>query len=86
LSGRPLIAADTIANRDLLTHGRTAYLRPAKGPEALAAAILEVSGDESRREQLAAAGHALYLEKCSEAVIEEHLRSVAEAMLRSSRP
>lgn len=79
---RPLIAADTPANRELLSHEETAYLCPSADPEALASGILNLHQDVALRDQLAARGRALYLERCSEAVITERLRQLVVEMIR----
>jgi glycosyltransferase involved in cell wall biosynthesis len=71
---RPLLAADSPANRELLTHGETAYLCQQDSPEDLAAAILKLHQDTALREGLAQTGRALYLKRCSEAIIAEQLR------------
>jgi glycosyltransferase involved in cell wall biosynthesis len=79
--GRPLIAADTPANRELLAHEETAYLCLPDSPESLASAILTLYRDAALCEHLAIAGRALYLEKCSEAVITEQLRKLIGEMI-----
>ena len=73
---RPLIASDTPANRELLSHGETAYLTPPAHPQALAAAILTLHRDEALRHALAVRGRALYEQCCSEAVITARLREI----------
>jgi len=74
--GRPLIAADTPANRYLLSDGINALLCPQDNPEALAATILKLHQDKALQDQIAIRGRALYLERCSEAVITEHLHDL----------
>jgi glycosyltransferase involved in cell wall biosynthesis len=82
--GRPLLAADTPANRELLTHQETAYLCPPADPAALASAILELHRDASLREHLAARGRTLYLVQCSESVIAERLQRLVREMTGKS--
>ena len=74
--GRPLIAADTPANRGLLDDGLTACMCPQENPEALAAVVLKLHQDPSLREQLSVLGRTLYLEHCSEAVITDRLHQM----------
>lgn len=77
---RPLIAGDTPANRDLITHGETALLCIPGSPEALAAAISKLDRDSACREHLAAAGRKLYLERCSEDTITRQLHELLRLM------
>lgn len=78
---RPLIAAETPANRELLTHGEDSYLSPPGAPDALAHAILEISKDPLLRRYLGANGRKLYEERCSEEIITQTLRQIAQSML-----
>ncbi len=78
--GRPLIAADTPANRGLLTDGVSACLCQPDDPEALAVTILKLHRDAALREQLVVQGRTLYLEQCSEAVITERLHRITSKM------
>ena len=80
--GRPLIAADTPTNRELLADGLTACLCPQDDPEALAAIILKLHQDAPLREKLAVQGRALYLEQCSEVVITKCLRQFIGEMIK----
>lgn len=78
---RPVIAADTPANRDLLTHGTNAYLCPPGDPAALAAAILDLAKHPASREALGASGRKLYEVHGSEAVITDKLRAVVRSLV-----
>lgn len=73
---RPVIAADTPGNRELIKHEQSAYLVPLADPEALAAAISVIQDNVALRKTLAAGGHARYMEQCSEAVIRESLSKI----------
>ena len=73
---RPVIAADTPGNRELLTHGQSAYLVPLADPEALAAAIVRLQDDVVQREALAAGGHQCFKRHSSEAVIRQRLHNL----------
>ncbi len=79
--GRPLIAADTPANRELLSDGLNACFCPQDNPEALADAILKLHHDPAMREQLSYQARSLFLEKCSEIVITEHLHKLVDGMI-----
>jgi glycosyltransferase involved in cell wall biosynthesis len=74
--GRPLIAGDTPANRTLLAEGIQARLCNPADPDALATILLQLHRDPEQRARLGAAGRALYLQRCSEAVITEQLRTL----------
>jgi glycosyltransferase involved in cell wall biosynthesis len=78
---RPVIAADTPANRDLLTHGESACLCPPGDPDALAEALLTLHRDPALRGHLAREGRSLYLRRCSEAVITARLGELTSKML-----
>ena len=80
--GCPLIASDTPANRELLTDEVTACLCPQNDPEALAAKILKLHKDRAFRVKLAEQERSLYLERCSEAIITDHLSRLIYEMTR----
>lgn len=61
-AGLPTVATDVGGNRELIVHGKTGYLINERTPEALAAAINELLGNESLR---AAMGRRA-LERCRE--------------------
>ncbi len=73
---RPLVAADTPANRELLSPGETAFLCPPNDPDALAEAILHLHHDSALRHRLAKGGRALFQAECSETVITARLRDI----------
>lgn len=75
-AGRPLIAARTPANLDLLCHGENAFLCPPGDPQALASAILQLHQDRSFQQRLADGGRVLYEARCSEAIIKEQVRQI----------
>lgn len=79
--GRPLLAADTPANRALLIDDISAKLCPPADPDALASTIQSLLHNPEQRQQLAALGRELYLEQCSEAVIAHKLRAVLDLMI-----
>jgi glycosyltransferase involved in cell wall biosynthesis len=75
---RPVIAADTPANCELLAHNDSAYLVPLADAKGLAAAIELLQGDFGLRERLAAGGYECYRQRCSEAVIRQRLFEIVD--------
>lgn len=73
---RPVIATDTPANRELLTHQQSACLVPIADPHALAMAIALLQDDTALREAVAAGGYACYQQQCSETVIRASLQHI----------
>lgn len=59
---KPLITRDNAPVRELLTHNETAYLVPPANPEALADAIRTLGNDPAKRDAMAQAGYARFLE------------------------
>lgn len=82
---RPVIAANTPANRELLTHRATAYLCAPGDPTALAEAVVELYQNAHLRESLAQAGRELYDARCSEAVITRQLRHWVHELIAKHR-
>lgn len=79
--GRPVIAADAPGNRELLTHGETAWFVPPGDAGALAQALCVLAGDRDLRHRLARTGRALYERCCSEAVIARRLEAIVDDLL-----
>jgi glycosyltransferase involved in cell wall biosynthesis len=77
---RPVIAADTSANRELLTHLDTAYLCSPGDPVALAGAVAELYQKAELRRRLAQAGRELYVARCSEAAIGAQVRQLVTGL------
>ena len=75
---RPLIAADTTANRVLLNHESTAMLCEPDNPDGLAETIRTLSQDADLRQRLASNGRQLYEESASETVITQALSQILE--------
>ncbi len=80
--GRPVIAADAPGNRELLTHGETAWFVPPGDADALAQALRALADDGDLRNRLARAGRERYERCCSEAVIARRLQTIVEDLLR----
>ena len=78
---RPVIAAASPANCDLLTHGQNAWLVPSSDPVALAQAIQTLHSDRSLRHCLGQQGRHLYERSCSEAVITARLREITTSIV-----
>lgn len=85
---RPVIAADSPANRELLRHGDAALLTPPNNPVALAGAILHLHLDQAMRRRLAERGRAIYLAQASERVIATQLQAIVQQTMdgRRDRP
>ena len=73
---QPLIAGDTPANRDLLTHGESAHLSTPGDPEELADSIMRLHNDPLYRDRLASDGRSLYEKKCSESIIKRQIQDL----------
>ncbi|MBV9080519.1 MAG: glycosyltransferase family 4 protein [Elusimicrobia bacterium] len=56
--GRPVVAADSGGNPELIDDGRTGVLVPPASPRRLAAALVELVGDSARRARLGSAAQA----------------------------
>jgi glycosyltransferase involved in cell wall biosynthesis len=76
--GTPLVTADTPAARELLADGESALLVPAGEPEALAAAVQRLAGDEDLARALAVGGRAVYEQRASEKALGLRWRGVIE--------
>ena len=63
LMERPTVATRVGGMPETIRHGETGLLVPARDPEALAAAILELLADRGRAQAMARAGRALMLER-----------------------
>jgi glycosyltransferase involved in cell wall biosynthesis len=78
---KPVIVADTPANRELLVPGESAAFVPLGDADALAETVWALYRDRDRRRYLANAGHARYVARASEAVLGEQLRGRIAMML-----
>jgi glycosyltransferase involved in cell wall biosynthesis len=85
--GTPLVTADTPASRELLVNGESALLVPPGDPQALAAALRRLAGDEDLAQKLGEGGHAAFENHAGEEVLGRRWRSVLERAqaLRSQR-
>jgi glycosyltransferase involved in cell wall biosynthesis len=78
---KPLIAANTRANLDLLQHEESAYLCSPNDPDNLARAILYFHENPRIRYQIAEKGRAVYEAMASEEVITRLLKSIVEDLV-----
>ena len=79
--GRPLITRDSPAAREVLAHGRNAWLVPPGNGEALARAIVHLADRPELRAALGAAGRQLFVEQMSPRALGQQLRSVFEVLV-----
>jgi glycosyltransferase involved in cell wall biosynthesis len=79
--GTPLVSADTIAARELLTDGVNALLVPPGDPDALAAAVRHLSEDENLARRIGTAGRKAYEAQASEAVLGPRWRDLVARLL-----
>jgi glycosyltransferase involved in cell wall biosynthesis len=82
--GMPVITGDSMASRELLTHGRSALLVPMANPEALAQAILSLKENRAMRENIALSGHTIFRRRCSTEVLGRQLKALCQGVLRRS--
>jgi glycosyltransferase involved in cell wall biosynthesis len=79
--GTPVITGDTPGARELLVDEESALLVPPGDPEALAAALRRLTGDEDLQKRLSTGGLSVYRERASEAVLGERWRSLLERLV-----
>jgi len=70
---KPLVLTDIRGCREVARHEREALLVPPRDPDALAAAILRLTGDPALRRRLAAAARQRAVERFSEAAVAERV-------------
>lgn len=80
-SGKPLIAANTLSNRELLTDEENALLIPQNNPEQLANAILRLANDEALSSKLSINGRKLFENTSSTKVISEKLKIIINNLI-----
>jgi len=79
--GKPVIAADSLANRELLQHGISAYLCSPGDPTALANAILDLHRDPQLGKRIGMGGRETYENFCSESIVTEKLRKLISELI-----
>jgi glycosyltransferase involved in cell wall biosynthesis len=80
-TGAPVVTADTAAARELLRDGESALLVPPEDPEALAAAIDRLAGDEPLRTSLSVNGRRIYEERAACRVRGRQWRALLDELL-----
>lgn len=78
---RPVIAGDTVANREFVLHRQNAWLTPLGEAEALATAIVKLKEDQALLNSLAQEGYRGYQEQASEGIIRQKLYKIIERSL-----
>lgn len=79
--GKPIIAANSLANQELLCHESSTYLCPPDDPDALATAILTLYHNPKLCAEIGSGARAVFKEKCSETIVTEKLRNIIMEML-----
>lgn len=80
---KPVVTGDTPAARELLTHGKTAFLVPVGDPAALAAAIIALRDDPGLRRALARAGRDLFVDVCAPQVLGRQVADCVQSVLHA---
>jgi glycosyltransferase involved in cell wall biosynthesis len=75
---KPMIAGDTSANRDLLSHRESALLIPQSNPKALADAILELVQEPQLCIHLGRGAREQFVSLCSENTVTHMLRQIIQ--------
>jgi glycosyltransferase involved in cell wall biosynthesis len=78
--GKPVISGDSPGARELLTHGRDAWLCERGSAEAIAEAILKLKGDPELCRRLGEEGRRLFRERCSTEVLGREIKVILEEM------
>ena len=76
--GKPIIAGDNPAVRELFTHRENAYMCKMADARALAEAILELKNNKSLREKIAKQGLETFKNKCNFKQTKENLLRIIE--------
>jgi glycosyltransferase involved in cell wall biosynthesis len=83
--GRPVVSYDIDGAREVVIPGKTGYLLPPQDIAGLVRAIIELSGSETLRRSLAAAGRALCATRFDHRHTSHQLRQLYEQLLASGR-
>lgn len=73
---KPLITMDSIAAKEILSHGENSFLVPGANPQALAEAILTLKADENLRRKIANNGYELFKEKLNPKAIGKEVKDI----------
>jgi colanic acid biosynthesis glycosyl transferase WcaI len=80
---KPMIASDSSANRDLLSHGKSAILCSPEDPASLADGIQILRKDPKLRESIGKEAYQRYIQTCSEKVVTKQLDEILQRVLGS---
>jgi glycosyltransferase involved in cell wall biosynthesis len=84
-AARPLVAVDVGGIRQLVDHGRSGLLVPARDPSALAAALTTALADEGVRRAMGEAGRALARDRFGETRFIKEVAALYEELLATRR-
>ena len=82
--GRPVVSYDVDGAREIVVPGRNGYLVPPRSVARLAAALLDLVGDNSLRDRLAAADHQRLVDQFRHEHMTQQLRRLYERILDRS--
>jgi glycosyltransferase involved in cell wall biosynthesis len=82
--GRPMVATDVPGCREVVAHGRSGLLVPAKDPQLLAGAIENLVTDPRARTAMGRAARADAVEKFSEGVVIERVLALYRSMVEEA--
>jgi glycosyltransferase involved in cell wall biosynthesis len=78
-----MVATDVPGCREIVRHGRTGLLVPAKDPPALAGAIEQLVSNRRMRAEMGGAARADAVEKFSESIVIERVLALYRSMLEA---
>jgi glycosyltransferase involved in cell wall biosynthesis len=81
--GRAMVATDVPGCREIVSHGRTGLLVPAKDPPALARAVEQLISNPRMRKDMGDAARAEAVEKFSESIVIERVLALYRSMLEA---
>jgi glycosyltransferase involved in cell wall biosynthesis len=81
-AGRPMVASDAPGCREIVRHGETGLLVPARDPAALADALALLAGDAALRRRLGAAARLLAEQRFGEAAVADATVDLYRALSR----
>ncbi len=80
----PVVCCDLPSMKELVIHGKTGWIIPEADPEAVASAVQRLWSDVVLRDQLAAAGHAIVMERFSLERTGQRLRQLFSEALKAT--
>lgn len=79
---KPIISSDTMAIRELLSHGNNCYLCKRADPESLANAVISLYEDPVLREKISNNGYKLFKNKLNSITLSKELLKIIEKVLK----